>query len=115
MSEESEINWYTNDTATFGDRVAAARENRQLSSKALARRLGAVPVWHFFDDFMTLGLQYEQGSGRQFLAGFFTLLGWPLGTEKHRQAATKQIAPGAHHDFTKSSDQDSFSIVLMLV
>lgn len=40
MSEESEINWYTNDTATFGDRVAAARENRQLSSKALARRLG---------------------------------------------------------------------------
>ncbi|MDJ0640825.1 MAG: helix-turn-helix domain-containing protein [Paracoccaceae bacterium] len=39
MSEPA-LNWYTNEAATFGDRVAAAREARQLSPKALARHLG---------------------------------------------------------------------------
>ena len=40
MSEAAEINWYSNDAATFGDRVAAARESRQMTQKALAKRLG---------------------------------------------------------------------------
>jgi len=32
--------WYSNDTATFGDRVAGAREAEGMSQGALARRLG---------------------------------------------------------------------------
>ncbi len=35
-----EVDWYGPDTATFGDRVAAAREAAGLSQKDLARRLG---------------------------------------------------------------------------
>ncbi|MEQ9041450.1 MAG: helix-turn-helix transcriptional regulator [Silicimonas sp.] len=40
MSDAAEMNWYSNEAATFGDRVAAAREARQMSQKALAKRLG---------------------------------------------------------------------------
>lgn len=32
--------WYGPDVATFGDRVAAARENAQMTQAALAKRLG---------------------------------------------------------------------------
>lgn len=37
---EVEIDWYGPDMATFGDRVAAAREAAGLTQKDLARRLG---------------------------------------------------------------------------
>lgn len=32
--------WYSNDTATFGDRLAAAREAEGMTQAVLARRLG---------------------------------------------------------------------------
>ncbi|WP_102107554.1 helix-turn-helix domain-containing protein [Oceaniglobus roseus] len=35
-----EHNWYSNDTATFGDRLADAREHVGMSQEDLARRLG---------------------------------------------------------------------------
>ena len=35
-----EIDWYGPDAATFGDRVAAAREQTGMSQAALAKRLG---------------------------------------------------------------------------
>lgn len=35
--------WYSSDTATFGDRVAAAREARGHSATGLARKLGVKP------------------------------------------------------------------------
>lgn len=35
-----DVNWYSNDAATFGDRVVAAREALSLSEEDLARRLG---------------------------------------------------------------------------
>ena len=40
MTEDAEIDWYSNDIATFGDRVAAGREALGLSQKQLARKLG---------------------------------------------------------------------------
>jgi len=40
VTEFAEQNWYTNDASTFGDRVVAAREAHNLTSKALARHLG---------------------------------------------------------------------------
>lgn len=40
MTESTDINWYSNDTATFGDRVAAGREAQSLSHAQLARHLG---------------------------------------------------------------------------
>ncbi|KEJ96324.1 helix-turn-helix domain-containing protein [Pseudosulfitobacter pseudonitzschiae] len=39
MTDDS-TDWYSQDAATFGDRVAAAREAADLSQKELARRLG---------------------------------------------------------------------------
>jgi len=40
MNETTDINWYSNEAATFGDRVAAAREARGMKQKELARHLG---------------------------------------------------------------------------
>jgi transcriptional regulator with XRE-family HTH domain len=36
----TEANWYSDETATFGDRLAAAREAADLTPKELAHRLG---------------------------------------------------------------------------
>ena len=36
----AEDNWYGQDSATFGDRLAAARENAGMNRSQLARRLG---------------------------------------------------------------------------
>ncbi len=40
MNENSNQNWFAEDAATFGDRLSAAREAREMSQSALARRLG---------------------------------------------------------------------------
>ena len=40
MTENSNKNWFAEDAATFGDRLAAAREAQDMSQEALARRLG---------------------------------------------------------------------------
>ena len=40
MTELAELNWYSNAAATFGDRVAAAREAQALTQNALAKKLG---------------------------------------------------------------------------
>lgn len=39
-STPAEENWYSDDRATFGDRLAAAREGAGLSQKDVASRLG---------------------------------------------------------------------------
>jgi len=39
-TEDSEIDWYCDDKATFGDRVVVAREVMGWSQKQLAKRLG---------------------------------------------------------------------------
>jgi len=36
----SDLDWYGPDAATFGDRVAAAREQASMTQEALAKRLG---------------------------------------------------------------------------
>lgn len=38
--EEAEASWYSNETATFGDRVVAGRDAIGLTQQQLARRLG---------------------------------------------------------------------------
>ncbi|MEM9970325.1 MAG: helix-turn-helix domain-containing protein [Pseudomonadota bacterium] len=40
MTDTLETNWYSDDMATFGDRVAAARDAQGLSQKTLAHKLG---------------------------------------------------------------------------
>lgn len=40
MTDENSADWYSADAATFGDRVAAAREAAGLTVAALARQLG---------------------------------------------------------------------------
>ncbi len=43
MSDTADTDWYGNDASTFGDRVVAAREARNLNVKALAHHLGVAP------------------------------------------------------------------------
>ena len=40
MSDEAESGWYSEESATFGDRVAGARDAEGMSQEDLARRLG---------------------------------------------------------------------------
>ena len=40
MDETDDKNWYAEDAATFGDRLAAARDVRGITQKTLAHRLG---------------------------------------------------------------------------
>jgi transcriptional regulator with XRE-family HTH domain len=40
QTSDMETDWYSADVATFGDRVAAAREAAGMTQAALARRLG---------------------------------------------------------------------------
>ena len=40
MDTAEQTNWYSDDAATFGDRVAAAREALGMTDAELARRLG---------------------------------------------------------------------------
>lgn len=40
MEDNDGKNWFAEDAATFGDRLAAARSARGMTQKALARRLG---------------------------------------------------------------------------
>lgn len=40
---ESDVNWYSEETATFGDRVSGAREAFGLTQRELADRLGIKP------------------------------------------------------------------------
>ncbi len=40
MTELAELNWFSNKAATFGDRVAAARDAQGLTQSALSRKLG---------------------------------------------------------------------------
>ena len=40
MDDNSDSNWFSDEAATFGDRLAAAREAQGATQKALARRMG---------------------------------------------------------------------------
>ena len=43
MDDFADDDWYSDDAATFGDRLAAAREAKGMNQKAFARRLGVAP------------------------------------------------------------------------
>ena len=40
MDHSTEENWYSDDQATFGDRLAGARDNAAMTQKELAAKLG---------------------------------------------------------------------------
>lgn len=40
MTDDNNMDWYGDETATFGDRLAAARDAASLTQKDLAKRLG---------------------------------------------------------------------------
>jgi transcriptional regulator with XRE-family HTH domain len=44
MNMDDQVDWYGPDAATFGDRVAAAREQTGMSQSELAKRLGVRPA-----------------------------------------------------------------------
>ncbi|WP_298493806.1 helix-turn-helix domain-containing protein [uncultured Maritimibacter sp.] len=69
-------NWYSDDSATFGDRLAAAREKAGMKQKELAKRLGVkVKTLAAWEDDLT-----EPRANRlQMLSGVLGVsLGWLL-------------------------------------
>lgn len=40
MQDEESVNWYSEESATFGDRLAVAREAQGMTQKAFAKRMG---------------------------------------------------------------------------
>ena len=80
MAETSpEIRWYAADVATFGDRLAGAREAAGLSQEDLAQRLGVrlTTLQNWEDD-----LAEPRGNRLQMLAGMLNVsLTWLLTAE----------------------------------
>lgn len=77
--ETSDGGWYSNEAATFGDRVAAGREALGLSQHDLAHKLGVKPktVLHWEDD-----LSEPRANKLQMLAGVLNVsLMWLLNGE----------------------------------
>lgn len=80
MAETSpETRWYAADVATFGDRLAGAREAAGLTQEELAQRLGVrlTTLQHWEDD-----LAEPRGNRLQMLAGMLNVsLRWLLTAE----------------------------------
>jgi transcriptional regulator with XRE-family HTH domain len=76
IATATEAGWYSDDTATFGDRLAGAREAAGLTQADLAQRLGvtlhSLQAWE--DD-----LSDPRGNRVQMLAGFLNVsIAWLL-------------------------------------
>ena len=74
--DQSEDNWFGDDVATFGDRLAAARNNASMTQGQLARRLGVklttVKGWE--DD-----VSEPRANKLQMMAGLLNVsVGWLL-------------------------------------
>ena len=76
IATATESDWYSDDTATFGDRLAGAREAAGLTQEDLAQRLGvtldSLQAWE--DD-----LSEPRGNRVQMLAGLLNVsIAWLL-------------------------------------
>jgi transcriptional regulator with XRE-family HTH domain len=97
MAETStETRWYAADVATFGDRLAGAREAAGLSQEGLAQRLGVrlTTLQNWEDD-----LAEPRGNRLQMLAGMLNVsLAWLLTAEGDGLAEpvdTRPLTPAA--------------------
>ena len=79
MQDTDDKNWYAEDAATFGDRLAVARDMRDMDQKALARRLGvAVKTVEGWEN----DLREPRANKLQMLAGVLNVsLPWLLAGE----------------------------------
>ena len=89
--EQSQVDWYSEDRATFGDRVVAAREAVGWPQKTLAKRLGVklktVRVWE--DD-----LSEPRANKLQMLAGMLNVsLMWLLTGDGEGVRDPQDISP----------------------
>ncbi len=96
-SETRQQNWYGADVATFGDRLAGAREAAGLTQEALAERLGVrlTTLRNWEED-----LAEPRGNRLQMLAGMLNVsLGWLLMAEGDGldtpDAGPKPLSPAA--------------------
>ncbi len=88
---EPEAGWYSNDAATFGDRVSAAREAVGLTQTDLARKLGVklktVAAWE--ED-----LSEPRANKLQLLSGVLNVsMMWLLSGEGEGLGAPEEDAP----------------------
>lgn len=76
MTVQEDLSWYSGDIATFGDRVAGARENAGMSQEELAHRLGVkLSTLRSWED----DLNEPRANKLQMLSGVLGVsLGWLL-------------------------------------
>ena len=77
---------------------------------AAARRMGAVPCWHFFDDVGTAEVALEQGTGQHFAGRTFDILGFPFSPEKHVPAGHSTLHLGLINELG-NADQDAVALL----
>lgn len=90
-SETRTGNWYAADVATFGDRLAGAREAAGLTQEELAQRLGVrlATLQNWEED-----LAEPRGNRLQMLAGMLNVsLAWLLTAEGDGLADPNESAP----------------------
>lgn len=91
-TEGADTGWYSDDRATFGDRIAGAREAAGLSRSEMARRLGVQPktVRHWEED-----VSEPRANKLQMLAGLLAVsMGWLLTGEGEGPSASEADMPG---------------------
>ncbi len=90
MTAQEDLSWYSGDIATFGDRVAGARENAGMSQEELSHRLGVklTTLCNWEDD-----LNEPRSNKLQMLSGVLGVsLGWLLTGEGPGLTAPDAVA-----------------------
>lgn len=101
---DAEVNWYSDDVATFGDRLATARDAAGLSQSQLARRLGVklATLRGWEND-----VSEPRANRLQMLAGMLNVsLGWLLTGDASEDGAPEGGAGAAGADPVSEIVQD---------
>ncbi|WP_425092074.1 helix-turn-helix domain-containing protein [Tropicimonas sp. S265A] len=89
----ADVNWYSDDVATFGDRLATAREAAGLSQSQLSRRLGVkIATLRGWEN----DVAEPRANRVQMLAGMLNVsLGWLLSGDASEDGAPEAGPVGA--------------------
>ena len=69
---------------------------------AVGRRVLAIPMWHYFDDYGYVSLAFEGVSAPHSLAALSSLVGFEVSPDKHCALSIEQEHLGLRHDFTQT-------------
>lgn len=69
----------------------------------VCRRILAIALWHYFDDYGYICLRFELDPGPQGFQHVSSLLGFAVSPDKHHSLSDRQEHLGLLHDFTQTS------------